>query len=227
MINSVKDYNLSKDLKGYRELVFKVSDAQKVADSEGEFIGDTDTYSDSDIESYSYTKTDTKVNPDESLTLENYKKAKSIIEERLKKLYVQDYNLSMDSTNGTISLQIPEDSSTDHTISNILQVANFEIRDSEDSSKVFITNDNIKNISAVYNTTETGTTVYLQVQLNKEGTSILKDLSTGEYATKEETSEENENSDANTTSEENTNTSDANTTSEENTRTSDANTTSE
>ena len=82
MQNKVKDYVLSKDLKGYRELVFNISDATEVLDSSGKVIGNTDSYTDDKIESSSYQKTETKVNSDESLTKENYEKSKNIIEKR-------------------------------------------------------------------------------------------------------------------------------------------------
>lgn len=204
MQNQVKGYDLTKDLKGYRELVFEVSDATEVLDAEGNVVGNTDSYSDETIESYSYEKTDTKVNADEDLNTENYQKAKSIIETRLKSLGVEDYNLSLNTENGTIYVQIPENSSTDHVVSNILQVSNFELRDAEDSSQVFMTNDDIKNVSALYNTTETGTTVYLQIEFTKNGRDTLKEISTGEYATKEEsdTTESTDNT-SNSTEEEN------------------------
>ena len=157
MENQVKDYELSKDLSGYRELIFKVSDATEVLDSKGKVVGNTDNYTDSTIETNSYQKTENKINSDEELTEANYEKAKSIIEERLKSLRIQDYNLSLNKENGDIYLQIPENSDTDHIISNILQVAKFEIKDSEDTSNVLVTNDDLKKISAVYNTTSSGT----------------------------------------------------------------------
>ena len=185
MENQVKDYELSKDLSGYRELIFKVSDATEVLDSKGKVVGNTDNYTDSTIETNSYQKTENKINSDEELTEANYEKAKSIIEERLKSLRIQDYNLSLNKENGDIYLQIPENSDTDHIISNILQVAKFEIKDSEDTSNVLVTNDDLKKISAVYNTTSSGTTVYLQIEFNKNGKNILKGLSTGDYATNE------------------------------------------
>lgn len=191
MQNQVKGYHLTKDLKGYRELVFTVSDATEVLDSEGNIVGNTDNYSDETIASYSYQKTENKINGEENLNLENYQKAKKIIETRLKSLGVEDYNIGLDTQNGTIYLQIPEDNTTDHTVSNILQVGNFEIRDSEDSSKVYITNDEIKNVAALYNTTTTGTTVYLEIEFNETGRNILKEISGGEYATQEESSETN------------------------------------
>lgn len=217
MENKVKNYELSKDLKGYRELVFKVSDATEVLDSSGKVVGNTDNYTDSTIESNSYKKSENKINDDADLTEENYEKAKTIIEKRLKSLKVQDYNLSLNKENGDIYLQIPENSETDHTVSNILQVANFEIKDSEDTSNVLVTNEDLKKVSAMYNTTTSGTTVYLQIEFNKNGKNILKNLSTGEYKTDENLTNTTNSTD-NTTSEDenNTSTSEENTSSEEN-----------
>lgn len=228
MENQIKEYELSKDLKGYRELVFKVSDATEVLDSKGKVVGNTDNYTDSTIESNSYQKSENKINNDADLTEENYEKTKSIIEKRLKSLKVEDYNLSLNKENGDIYLQIPENSETDHTVSNILQVAKFEIKDSEDTSNVLVTNDDLKKVSAMYNTTTSGTTVYLQIEFNKNGKNILKDLSTGEYKTDENatnetnstdntTSEDGENNDTNEENTENTNTEGENTTSSEET----------
>ena len=222
MQNKVKDYVLSKDLKGYRELVFNISDATEVLDSSGKVIGNTDSYTDDKIESNSYQKTETKVNSDESLTKENYEKSKNIIEKRLKNLNVEDYNISVDENTGNIYLQIPENGDTDHVVSNILQVAKFEIKDSEDTSKVYIKNEDVKKVSAVYNTTTSGTTVYLRMEFKKNGENTLKQISTNEYATKNETKNTTTNetsddsSDKNTTNEssEEENSSDKNTTTE-------------
>lgn len=217
MENQVKDYDLSKDLKGYRELVFKVSDATEVLDSNGKVVGNTDEYGDSSIETNSYQKSENKINASEDLTKENYEKAKSIIEKRLKSLNVEDYNLSLDEENGNIYLQIPENSDTDHTVSNILQVAKFEVKDQDDTSNVLVTNDDLKKISAVYNTTSSGTTVYLQIEFNKNGKNILKQISTGDYATDENLTNTT-NTTGNTSEDENTN-SNENTSSEEETKT--------
>ena len=208
MENQVKSYDLGKDLSGYRELVFKVSDATEVLDSSGNVVGNTDSYTDSAIESNSYQKTENKINAEEDLTEENYEKAKSILQARLKTLNVEDYNISVDKQNGTIYLQLPEDNETDHIVSNILQVAKFEIKDSEDTSKVFLTNDDVKKVSTVYNTTSSGTTVYLEFRFNKTGKNVLGELSEGDYATKENTT---------SNSTENTNSTDENSTDENNT----------
>ena len=190
--NKVKEYKFSKDLEGYRELVFKVSDATEVTDSNGKVVGNTDTYTDETITSNSYVKTENKINAEESLNKENYKKAKKIIEERLKGLKVQDYTIAQNEEDGTIYLQIPENSQTDHTVSNILQVGKLELKDSEDESKVFVTNDNLKKASAGYGTTSSGTTVYLTMEFDKNAKKTINEISNGEYKTIEEHEDDDE-----------------------------------
>ena len=200
MENIVKDYSLSKDLEGYRQVIFDVSDATQVQDESGNVVGDTNTYDDDTIESYKYKKTDTPVNPEDVLKTENYETSKSIMENRLKEFGVTDYNLSLDKKTGMMYLQIPEDNQTDRVISNIKELGGFEIKDSEDGT-VYINSNHIKQAKAMYNTTSTGTTVYLEIQLNKEGTQILKNLSENEYATLPEETKSDENSEETGTTE--------------------------
>ena len=176
MVNVVKDFTLSKDLKGYRQILLKVSDAE----------GD---------------------NKSEDLTTENYEKAKSIIEKRLSAFGVEDFNISLDKKTGTIYLQIPEDDRTDKVVSNITQTGSIEIKDSEDANNILISSDKFKTAKTLYNTGDSGTTVYLELQFNKEGTEQLKNISENDYKTlpKEEsnTTAENNTTTENTESKEN------------------------
>ena len=199
MINQVKEYKYSKDLDGYREVVLEVSNEEnKENDTNNESTENSDNTESSD-------ENKNEENAENNSNLENttnndhyeeYKDSKKLIEKRLKLLGVQDYNISQNTENGSIYLQIPENEETDHLLSNLLQKGNFEIKDSEDSSKIFINNDNLKKVSAVYNTTTEGTTVYLQFEFDKNGKNILKELSSGEYKTnKEDSVTEQENSD--------------------------------
>lgn len=188
MINKVKEFTYSKDLDGYREVVLEVSNTDDTETNEESTENNEDAEASEDGESNSQEK------ETEKSYYEEYKEAKKIIEKRLKLLGVQDYNISQNGENGSIYLQIPENENTDHVLSNLLQIGNFEIKDSEDSSKVFINNDNLKKVSTVYNTTANGTTVYLQFDFDKNGKKTLKDLSSGEYKTNTEdnTSSSNE-----------------------------------
>ena len=151
--NLVKDYKKASDIKGYRQLTFEVSDANIVLDSEGKTLGNTDNYDDETIAQNSYQKSETKVNPEENRNIENYKKVKSIIEKRLQGLGVDNYSISINEETGKIFLKIAENEETDHAVSNILQVSKFEIRDSEDESKVIIKGEDLKKASAlcIYN----------------------------------------------------------------------------
>ena len=199
MNNKIIDYSLSKDFTGYREIMLKVSDANKVVDSDNKIIGDTDSYDDSTIKSNSYKKSEEKVNNEELLNVDNYEKSKSIIEKRLKGFGVQDYNLSMNKENGKIYIQIPEDASTDRVVSNITEIGGVEVKDSEDDTKVLLTNDNFKKAKwSTTGTLETGKVVNLSIIFNKEGKKILKELSENEYKKIEENKEENSDKEENT-----------------------------
>ena len=188
--NLVKEYNLNKDLKGYREVVLEVSDANKVLDSDKKVVGDTHSIDEATIKEQKYTKSDEKVNSSESLTEKNYEKSKSIIEERLKTLGVQDYNLSMDKQSGTIYIQIPEDNITDRVVNNIVQTGSVELKDSEDDSKVYLKSENLKKAKVLYSQESSGTAVYMNLQFNNEGKDTLKNISENEYKTLPETTEE-------------------------------------
>ena len=183
MNNLLKDYNLSKDLKGYREIILKVSDANKVLDEDKKVIGDTDSYDDETIKNQKYTKSDEKVNSSEVLNEQNYEKSKAIIEKRLSKLGVQDYNLSMDKQTGTIYIQIPEDNNTDRVVNNITQTGSIELKDSKDESKIYLKSENLKEAKVLYNQENAGTAVYMSLQFNKEGKDTLKNISENEYKT--------------------------------------------
>lgn len=198
MQNIIKEYDLTKDLEGYRQIIFEISGATEVLDKDGKLVGNTDQYDDEAIKSNSYKNSKTPVNKDEDLKKENYEITKSIMEKRLKLMGVQDYTLSLDRQTGKMYLQLTEDAATDRVVSNIIETGSFEIKDSKDGT-VHITKNHLEKASAMYNTTETGTTVYLHMQLNKEGTSILKDLSANQYATIEK---QEENTSTNETAEE-------------------------
>ena len=98
-------------------------------------------------------------------------KTKEIIEKRLKKLGVEEYNISLNTKTGEIIVEIPEDDKTDTVVSNINTVGKFEITDSE-TGEVLLDNSNIKSSSVLYNTETNGTSVYLEIAFNKEGKKI-------------------------------------------------------
>lgn len=129
-------------------------------------------------------------NSDETKTEENYNKAKKVIEKRLNKLNVQEYNISLNKTTGEMIIEIPEDSNTDNVVSNLTTVGKFEIVDSE-TSEVLMNNDDIKSSSVLYNTTSSGTSVYLEIAFNKDGKKKLEDISKTYVKSENNTTENN------------------------------------
>lgn len=184
MENKVKDYSYSMSLNGARTIKLKVN-----------------TESTNDVPN----------NSEEALTSENYEKSKEIIEKRLKELSVEEYTTSVNETTGEITIEIPEENSkTDTIIGNLNTVGKFEIIDSE-TNEVLLDNSNIKSSKVLYNTTSSGTSIYLQIEFNKDGKSKLKEISET-YVSVNNTTDNN--TAENTTSEENSTNEATNTTSE-------------
>lgn len=188
--NIMPEYLLARDLEGYRRIELKVSDeiAETIKyDAEGNVITDEET---------EVARTEEKkVNASEVLTRENYEKVKEIIEKRLKTMQVQDYIIRQNKENGTIILELPEDSNTDRVVGQLSLQGKFEIIDNE-TEEVLMTNSDLKSVKAGYGTTETGTTaIFINIQFNKEGIEKFKNITNTYVETiveKEESEEANE-----------------------------------
>ena len=157
-------------------------------------------------------------NSDEEKTEENYQKAKTIIEKRLKKLGIEEYKIALNSENGEMIIQIPENTSTDSIVSNLTTVGKFEIIDSE-TNEVLLDNNSIQSASVLYNTTTSGTSVYLEIEFNKEGKSKLEEVSKTYVKSENTTTSENNTSTENTTTEDTNSSEETNTTTDTTTST--------
>ena len=182
MENIVKDYSVGMDLEGARLIRLKVSDETKeiTKDKDGKIVEENDKEENGD-----YTTEKQDVNAEEVKTSDNYRKSKKIIEKRLTKLGVNNYVVKLDEQSGDMVLEIPENDSTDHIVSNFSQKGKFQIVDSEDTENILMDNSDIKNANVVYNTTTSGTVVYLNIDFNNKGKEKLKNISE-EYKTIEE-----------------------------------------
>ena len=199
MSNIVKDYSYSMDIKGARniKLILDTDTTEVIKDKDGKVIEDA---TDEEIEQNGYTKESVANNSEDVKTEENYNKSKKIIEKRLKKLGVEEYNISLKPEIGEMIVEIPENDKTDSIVSNLNTVGKFEIIDSE-TEEVLLNNNNIKSSSVLYNTDTTGTSVYLEIAFNKEGKNKLEEISKT-YVKKEENNTTSENTtieDENTT----------------------------
>lgn len=206
MKNQIKDYDLSMDLKGARILSIKPKEDKEtiIKDTEGNKI--TEELTDEQITEKGYTKEEVNKNA-EKLTKENFEKTKTIIQKRLKNMGIENYIIRLNEETGEIFIELEENTETDTIVSNIGATGKFEIQDSE-TKEVLLDNSDIKLVDVRYNTAETGTDVYLNIQFDKEGKNKLTEI-TENYKTINTTTE-------NTTTENTTtkNTTTENTTSE-------------
>lgn len=115
-------------------------------------------------------------NAEDMLTYDNYIKSKEIIEERLKFLEISDYLVRLDDATGAIDIEIPEDATTDYFVEYTGMQGKFTMTDDE-TSEVLLDNNSLKKASIQYGTSSAGTTVYLVIEFNKEGSSKLQEVS--------------------------------------------------
>ena len=175
MKNVIPEYKLGTDLYGARNILVKVDDSTttKKYDSNGNLVENS---SDKDENNENITEVEEKVNPDELRTAENYETVKNIIEARLKYMNVEDYLLRFDESTGNISLEVPENSSTDYIAQYTITKGEFKIADN-DTSEVLLSNADLKEAKVQYSTSTSGTTVYLTIEFNKDAVEKLKNIS--------------------------------------------------
>ena len=225
MENQVRDYALDMDLDGARYVRLSVNkeSTDVIKDADGNEVETDEEMTDEQLSENGYTKESVPNNSEDVLTVENYDKTKKIISERLKSQGAGKYEISVDNETGDILVQIPENENTDSLVSNINTIGNFEIIDA-DTKEVLMDNNDIKLVNVMYgssSSTSSGTTVYMNIEFNKEGTKKLENISNTYVESDEDTSNTTaDNTTTDNTTTDNTtadNTTTDNTTSEENT----------
>lgn len=184
--NLVKDYNVGMELKGKRIVTLKVDDTtnEVIYDSEGNIV-------DKQGEEGQYTVEHEPVNAPEVLTKENYKKAKKIIEDRLISMDAEEYILRFNEETGNIELEFIDNRLTDYLISAISLTGDFKIIDDE-TKEVLIDRKLVKSAKVVYSANNSSnTTVYLDIEFNKDGSKKLDDISRTYIQTTEQVVNEN------------------------------------
>ena len=192
LTNVIPDYKLGMDLDGWRNIVIKVNDGTetKKYDADGNLITDddtentdesadnteTNTTSETEDSDENVTTVEEPINAPEVLTLDNYKAVEKILIDRLNYLKIENYTLRMDEDTGRIYIDVPENTNTDYIAQYAITKGEFKVQDA-DTKEVLLTNADLKEALVQYGTTTAGTTVYLSIQLNDEGTEKLKNIS--------------------------------------------------
>lgn len=113
---------------------------------------------------------------EELLTEENYAKARDIVVSRLKYMKLDYYEMKFDESTGTICLDVPENSRADYAAQYSVTKGEFKIEDN-DTEELLLSKADVKEAKVQYQTTESGTTVVLNIEFNKDGAEKLRNIS--------------------------------------------------
>ena len=177
MENIIPSYLLGTDFKGKRVLLFKVSETQEEVASEENADAEAQEEVTGTENAGDEIQEETSENAkEEILTKENYEKVKAIFQERLATVKAEEYYIRTNTETGDIVVEVPENEKTESLYTLLASKGNFSIVDQE-TEEVLIDGTHVKNTQLLSNTTTTGTTLYLQINFDKDGTEKLKEIS--------------------------------------------------
>lgn len=137
---------------------------------------ETENKEDDVLAGYTVEKRTIKSNEDADINITNFEKTKKIIQERLETLDLYEYNIRLDDVTGELVVEVPDNDNVEIQESMIATKGKFEVVDHQ-NGLVLLDNSDIKDASATYTNNESGYQAYLIIQLNKEGTEKLKEIS--------------------------------------------------
>ena len=179
-VNIIKDYKLGMQFTNTVELTCKPTTEEKevIYNAEGNVViddGQTEY-----TEENGYTVKNETLNNEQNLTKENYKLTKKTLKNRLKGMNVGEYELKLNEETGEITITL-QDNDNVHEISEHLgQKGLFNVIDKETKISLLDYND-VKSAKVVYGSSDetgTSTTIYLQINFNKDGAKKLEEIST-------------------------------------------------
>lgn len=165
--NILPEYLLGMDFKGGRFLKLVVSDETKevIYDKNGNVVTE---------EGDNTTKKNEPINSKENLTKENYNKTENVIKKRLNGMGVTNYTTRLNEKDGTIFIQIPENTSTDTIAQYTATKGNLEFVGEND--EVLLTQEHIKSAQAATSSSTSGVSVHLIIEFDEEGKEALKNI---------------------------------------------------
>lgn len=199
--NIIPDYKYGMDIKGTRELIYTIDtsaeDKYVYVDEAGNIKGEvwkdgnniTEENEDANNESenieYSKETRNIKKNEDNNLTKENFEKAKTIIQKRLKNEKIGEYDIRIDDVTGGLVIESKNDDDEISKITNLItNPGKLQIIDYQ-NGLVLLDNSNIKK-SSVVSSNNNGYAVYLQLEFNKDSIEKLKEISNKYIETEKE-----------------------------------------
>lgn len=117
-----------------------------------------------------------KANPDENVNLENFIKAKKIIQKRLETIDLYEYNIRQNTATGEIIVELPDNENLSLEEALITTVGDISIVDYQ-TGMILLDKSHLKNARTVANAGESGYQAYIQLIFDKVGAEKLKEIS--------------------------------------------------
>lgn len=188
--NIVPNYKLSAEVDGIIEYRFKVDgsaeEKQVYVDSNGNIRGEVVSNStDSSEESF---VNDTgfnietrlvKKNEDVALTKENFEKAKSIIEERLKNAGATEFAIRLDNITGNLVVELSQNDDVGYLYQvGLSAIGEFDIIDAQ-TGVVLLDKTHLKKAGTIsnYDQESNSYTIYLQLEFDEAGADLITEIS--------------------------------------------------
>ena len=189
--NALPEYNLGMEFAGYKELHFELDSTEETkdiyVDENGNYKGDVISNTTTDdlgevaqeesVEGkYKIENRTIRKNDSSKINIENFEKAKKIIQNRLERYDLYEYNLRQDSVTGKIVLEVPNDEDLDLKGSLVATIGKITFVDSE-TGVILLDDSNLINANPYSRTNENGEyEVYLQLDFDEEGRETLKQI---------------------------------------------------
>ena len=183
MTNRLPDYILGSNIKGYRHVTLVASeDTQENKNNTNSNTTENTANTTENTTNTTENTTNTTENTTNSVnTAESYRKSANILKGRLKKLNVDNYNITCDENSGRIVIDIPEDDKTDIILSDLTEIGKFTIEDSE-TGEVLLDNSDVKSVKFGQQNSEKSSTssLVMGIEFDSKGTKKFRDV-TKEY----------------------------------------------
>lgn len=191
-VNIIKDYKLGMQWTNKVKFTGTVKQEEKevIYDQDGNVVeddGETEY-----TEENGYTKKTEKIVDENVSNIDNYKKVKKIIKNRLKGMGVGEYKLELNKETGEIGITLQDTDETHEIEEQLTRMGKFTIVD-KDTEEVLLDNSQVKSAKVLYGPSQAdvnATVVYLQLDFDKEGTKKLEEIS--QIYVENKTTEENE-----------------------------------
>lgn len=174
--NLIPDYKMGMEFTNAKEIIATVNDGistETIKDKDGNIVEPEEGVE--YTEENGYTTEITKINPDEVRTVENYKKTRDVIQEKLKNMGTAEYNVTLNEETGEIRIKVPDNDDYEKVTDFVQRPGSLVLLDLTSFEFVF-DNSYVKTSRVVTRQGDLEAGVFLEIEPTEEGVAKLQEL---------------------------------------------------